>query len=75
MLGVCDPCTLEAHPGWPLRNLLTLAAYHWYGFHEPYFHLKNQITVVHTSSHKKVTFPLLKRSLPLVFCLKNTYQE
>ncbi|XP_064633956.1 ubiquitin-like modifier-activating enzyme ATG7 isoform X1 [Lineus longissimus] len=29
VLCFCDPCTLEKHPGWPLRNLLTLAAYNW----------------------------------------------
>ena len=29
LLCFCDPCTLDAHPGWPLRNLLTLAAVHW----------------------------------------------
>ncbi|KAE8612792.1 hypothetical protein XENTR_v10012990 [Xenopus tropicalis] len=28
-LGFCDPCTLPQYPGWPLRNLLVLAAYHW----------------------------------------------
>ncbi|XP_013397719.1 ubiquitin-like modifier-activating enzyme ATG7 [Lingula anatina] len=26
---VCDPSTLAEHPGWPVRNLLTLIAYHW----------------------------------------------
>ncbi|ESO95826.1 hypothetical protein LOTGIDRAFT_116619 [Lottia gigantea] len=25
----CDPCTLENHPGWPLRNFLLLIAYTW----------------------------------------------
>ncbi|XP_033647359.1 ubiquitin-like modifier-activating enzyme ATG7 isoform X1 [Asterias rubens] len=29
MLGFCDPCTLDQYPGWPLRNFLCLAAYHW----------------------------------------------
>lgn len=29
LFGFCDPCTLENHPGWPLRNLLALIAYHW----------------------------------------------
>ncbi|XP_038067889.1 ubiquitin-like modifier-activating enzyme ATG7 [Patiria miniata] len=29
MLGFCDPCTLDQYPGWPLRNFLALAAYHW----------------------------------------------
>ncbi|GAB6029891.1 Autophagy protein 7 [Chamberlinius hualienensis] len=24
VFGICDPCTLEKHPGWPLRNYLTL---------------------------------------------------
>ena len=28
-LGFADPCTLADHPGWPLRNLLSLVAYHW----------------------------------------------
>jgi len=26
MLAFCDPCPLLTHPGWPLRNLLTLAS-------------------------------------------------
>ena len=26
LLGFCDPCPRPAHPGWPLRNLLALAA-------------------------------------------------
>jgi len=25
----CDPSTLDEYPGWPLRNYLTLIAYHW----------------------------------------------
>jgi len=29
LFGFCDPCTLRMHPGWPLRNLLTLIAHHW----------------------------------------------
>ena len=29
MLGFADPCTLPDHPGWPLRNLLVLAAARW----------------------------------------------
>lgn len=28
-LGFCDPSTLETNPGWPLRNLLVLAAVRW----------------------------------------------
>ncbi|KAM4651994.1 ubiquitin-like modifier-activating enzyme ATG7 [Discoglossus pictus] len=28
-LGLYDPCTLSQYPGWPLRNLLALAAFHW----------------------------------------------
>ncbi|XP_029456633.1 ubiquitin-like modifier-activating enzyme ATG7 [Rhinatrema bivittatum] len=28
-IGVYDPCTLSHYPGWPLRNLLVLAAYKW----------------------------------------------
>ncbi|XP_071985124.1 ubiquitin-like modifier-activating enzyme ATG7 isoform X1 [Engystomops pustulosus] len=28
-LGVYDPCTLAQYPGWPLRNVLVLAALHW----------------------------------------------
>ncbi|XP_075039277.1 ubiquitin-like modifier-activating enzyme ATG7 [Mixophyes fleayi] len=28
-LGVYDPCTLSEYPGWPLRNVLVLAAFHW----------------------------------------------
>lgn len=28
-LGFIDPCTLPQNPGWPLRNLLTLAALKW----------------------------------------------
>ncbi|XP_041349975.1 ubiquitin-like modifier-activating enzyme ATG7 [Gigantopelta aegis] len=24
-----DPCTLESHPGWPLRNFLALISYKW----------------------------------------------
>ncbi|XP_044156498.1 ubiquitin-like modifier-activating enzyme ATG7 [Bufo gargarizans] len=28
-LGVYDPCTLAQYPGWPLRNVLVLAASHW----------------------------------------------
>ena len=26
MLAFCDPCPMPSHPGWPLRNLLALAA-------------------------------------------------
>ncbi|KAL5004908.1 hypothetical protein ScPMuIL_018364 [Solemya velum] len=29
LLGFADPCSLAGNPGWPLRNLLTLFAYHW----------------------------------------------
>ncbi|XP_075431054.1 ubiquitin-like modifier-activating enzyme ATG7 isoform X2 [Ascaphus truei] len=29
--GFYDPCTLPQYPGWPLRNLLVLAAYQWGG--------------------------------------------
>ena len=29
MLGFVDPCILPDHPGWPLRNLLVLAAARW----------------------------------------------
>lgn len=25
----CDPCNLDQHPGWPLRNYLALIASHW----------------------------------------------
>ena len=25
LLAFCDPCPMQEHPGWPLRNLLTLA--------------------------------------------------
>nr|XP_020836714.1 ubiquitin-like modifier-activating enzyme ATG7 isoform X4 [Phascolarctos cinereus] len=28
-IGVYDPCNLAQYPGWPLRNLLVLAAYKW----------------------------------------------
>ncbi|XP_039087204.1 ubiquitin-like modifier-activating enzyme ATG7 isoform X4 [Hyaena hyaena] len=28
-IGVYDPCNLAQHPGWPLRNLLVLAAHRW----------------------------------------------
>ncbi|XP_036593988.1 ubiquitin-like modifier-activating enzyme ATG7 isoform X2 [Trichosurus vulpecula] len=28
-VGVYDPCNLAQYPGWPLRNLLVLAAYKW----------------------------------------------
>ena len=31
VLCLCDPCTSEEHPGWPLRNLLILAARVWKG--------------------------------------------
>ncbi|KAI6657889.1 hypothetical protein LOD99_15607 [Oopsacas minuta] len=31
ILCYCDPCTSEEHPGWPLRNLLILAARIWKG--------------------------------------------
>ena len=31
VLCFCDPCTSEEHPGWPLRNLLILAARVWKG--------------------------------------------
>lgn len=40
LLGICDPCSHPAYPGWPLRNLLTLAAYHWSD------QLGNQIEVI-----------------------------
>jgi len=29
-LGFCDPSTSDSNPGWPLRNLLILAAKEWY---------------------------------------------
>ncbi|XP_070559698.1 ubiquitin-like modifier-activating enzyme ATG7 [Ptychodera flava] len=29
IVGFCDPSTMDSYPGWPLRNLLTLVAYHW----------------------------------------------
>ncbi|XP_078728562.1 ubiquitin-like modifier-activating enzyme ATG7 [Lampetra fluviatilis] len=29
MVAVYDPCTLQQHPGWPLRNLLILLAHNW----------------------------------------------
>ncbi|XP_071082043.1 ubiquitin-like modifier-activating enzyme ATG7 [Haliotis cracherodii] len=29
MFGFCDPCSLDKHPGWPLRNFLTLIAHRW----------------------------------------------
>nr|KAG5700834.1 hypothetical protein BaRGS_024220 [Batillaria attramentaria] len=29
LAGFCDPSTLESNPGWPLRNFLTLLAYHF----------------------------------------------
>ena len=29
LFGICDPSTLHDYPGWPLRNYLTLIAYHW----------------------------------------------
>ncbi|XP_077991416.1 ubiquitin-like modifier-activating enzyme ATG7 [Glandiceps talaboti] len=29
LVGFCDPSTVDNYPGWPLRNLLTLIAYHW----------------------------------------------
>ncbi|CAH2313183.1 ubiquitin-like modifier-activating enzyme ATG7 isoform X1 [Pelobates cultripes] len=32
--GFYDPCTLSQYPGWPLRNLLVLAAYHWWSLVE-----------------------------------------
>ncbi|XP_063283001.1 ubiquitin-like modifier-activating enzyme ATG7 [Pelobates fuscus] len=32
--GFYDPCTLPQYPGWPLRNLLVLAAYHWWSLVE-----------------------------------------
>ncbi|KAK7102668.1 ubiquitin-like modifier-activating enzyme ATG7 [Littorina saxatilis] len=28
LAGFCDPCTLETNPGWPLRNFITLLAFH-----------------------------------------------
>ncbi len=28
-IGFCDPSTLEANPGWPLRNFLILVAQNW----------------------------------------------
>lgn len=33
-VGVYDPCTLQQHPGWPLRNLLVLIACKWGGLLE-----------------------------------------
>uniref|UniRef100_A0AAA9TKJ6 Ubiquitin-like modifier-activating enzyme ATG7 n=1 Tax=Bos taurus TaxID=9913 RepID=A0AAA9TKJ6_BOVIN len=30
-IGVYDPCNLAQYPGWPLRNLLVLAAHRWSG--------------------------------------------
>ncbi|KAM5279670.1 ubiquitin-like modifier-activating enzyme ATG7 [Ctenodactylus gundi] len=30
-VGVYDPCNLAQYPGWPLRNLLVLAAHRWSG--------------------------------------------
>ena len=32
LFGICDPCTLRMHPGWPLRNLLALIAHHWHSY-------------------------------------------
>ncbi|XP_015921791.1 ubiquitin-like modifier-activating enzyme ATG7 [Parasteatoda tepidariorum] len=29
LVGFTDPSSLEKYPGWPLRNLLALVAYHW----------------------------------------------
>uniref|UniRef100_A0A8D2JC19 Ubiquitin-like modifier-activating enzyme ATG7 n=1 Tax=Varanus komodoensis TaxID=61221 RepID=A0A8D2JC19_VARKO len=29
-LGVYDPCNFAQYPGWPLRNMLVLAAHKWY---------------------------------------------
>lgn len=29
LLGFADPSTMESNPGWPLRNFLSLAAFHW----------------------------------------------
>lgn len=29
MFGFADPCTLDANPGWPLRNYLIYISYHW----------------------------------------------
>lgn len=29
MVGFADPCTMPQNPGWPLRNLIALLAYHW----------------------------------------------
>lgn len=40
LLGFCDPCTLSMHPGWPLRNILALVAYHWSD------ELKNKVEVI-----------------------------
>ena len=31
IFGFCDPSTLDQYPGWPLRNYLTLIAFHWAG--------------------------------------------
>jgi ubiquitin-like modifier-activating enzyme ATG7 len=28
LVAFCDPCTLKTHPGWPLRNLLAMIAFH-----------------------------------------------
>ncbi|KAL8594890.1 hypothetical protein ACOMHN_038453 [Nucella lapillus] len=28
LAGFCDPSTLDSNPGWPLRNLITLLAFH-----------------------------------------------
>ncbi|KAL4226515.1 Autophagy protein 7 [Mactra antiquata] len=29
LFGFADPSTVESHPGWPLRNYLSLISYHW----------------------------------------------
>ncbi|XP_052284162.1 ubiquitin-like modifier-activating enzyme ATG7 isoform X2 [Dreissena polymorpha] len=29
LFAFADPCTLEQHPGWPLRNYLALILHHW----------------------------------------------
>lgn len=29
MLGFADPCALSTNPGWPLRNFLIMAQYHF----------------------------------------------
>lgn len=29
VFGFCDPCSVDAYPGWTLRNYLALISYHW----------------------------------------------